>query len=98
MLLPLYIVIAVPPSSLSHSRYMPHALCASHPIVTYVSFFFYFAPQDLIAHGPGMVFHVINLVVMVLTPMVVIHVKDSGFSLGKCYFTYRFVGEFFVYV
>ncbi|KMQ90057.1 hypothetical protein RF55_10228, partial [Lasius niger] len=28
-----------------------------------------------------MVFHVINLVVMVLMPMVVIHVKDSGFSL-----------------
>ncbi|XP_029174994.1 diacylglycerol O-acyltransferase 1 isoform X2 [Nylanderia fulva] len=36
---------------------------------------------DIIAHGPGMVFHVINLVVMVLIPMVVIHVKDSGFSL-----------------
>lgn len=36
---------------------------------------------DIIAHGPGMVFHVINLVVMVLMPMVVIHVKDSGFSL-----------------
>ncbi|XP_020279566.1 diacylglycerol O-acyltransferase 1 [Pseudomyrmex gracilis] len=36
---------------------------------------------SIIAHGPGMVFHVINLVVMVLTPMVVIHVKDSGFSL-----------------
>ncbi|CAL7950425.1 unnamed protein product [Xylocopa violacea] len=36
---------------------------------------------DIIAHGPGMVFHVVNLVVMVLTPMVVIHLKDSGFSL-----------------
>ncbi|XP_031827704.1 diacylglycerol O-acyltransferase [Nomia melanderi] len=36
---------------------------------------------DIIAHGPGMVFHVVNLVVMVLMPMVVIHVKDSGFSL-----------------
>ncbi|XP_011872103.1 PREDICTED: diacylglycerol O-acyltransferase 1 [Vollenhovia emeryi] len=36
---------------------------------------------DIIAHGTGMVFHVINLVVMVLMPMVVIHVKDSGFSL-----------------
>ncbi|XP_012229582.1 diacylglycerol O-acyltransferase 1 [Linepithema humile] len=36
---------------------------------------------DIIAHGSGMVFHVINLVVMVLMPMVVIHVKDSGFSL-----------------
>ncbi|KAL6429860.1 hypothetical protein ACFW04_007613 [Cataglyphis niger] len=38
---------------------------------------------DIIAHGPGMVFHVINLVVMVLMPMVVIHVKDSGFSLAS---------------
>ncbi|KYN16974.1 Diacylglycerol O-acyltransferase 1 [Trachymyrmex cornetzi] len=37
--------------------------------------------SDIIAHGTGMVFHVINLVVMVLMPMVVIHVKDSGFSL-----------------
>ncbi|XP_071633842.1 diacylglycerol O-acyltransferase 1 [Temnothorax longispinosus] len=36
---------------------------------------------DIVAHGTGMVFHVINLVVMVLMPMVVIHVKDSGFSL-----------------
>ncbi|XP_070151191.1 diacylglycerol O-acyltransferase 1 isoform X2 [Polyergus mexicanus] len=36
---------------------------------------------DIIAHGPGMVFHVINLIVTVLMPMVVIHVKDSGFSL-----------------
>lgn len=36
---------------------------------------------DIIAHGPGMVFHVINLIVMVLIPMVVIHVMDSGFSL-----------------
>nr|XP_034178521.1 diacylglycerol O-acyltransferase 1 isoform X2 [Osmia lignaria] len=36
---------------------------------------------DIIAHGPGMVFHVVNLIVMVLVPMVVIHVKDSGFSL-----------------
>ncbi|XP_018051121.1 PREDICTED: diacylglycerol O-acyltransferase 1 isoform X2 [Atta colombica] len=38
---------------------------------------------DIIAHGTGMVFHVINLVVMVLMPMVVIHVKDSGFSLAS---------------
>ncbi|XP_058802652.1 diacylglycerol O-acyltransferase 1 isoform X1 [Phymastichus coffea] len=37
--------------------------------------------MDLIAHGPGMVFHVVNLIVMVLMPMVVIHVKESGFSL-----------------
>nr|XP_034178522.1 diacylglycerol O-acyltransferase 1 isoform X3 [Osmia lignaria] len=37
---------------------------------------------DIIAHGPGMVFHVVNLIVMVLVPMVVIHVKDSGFSLS----------------
>ncbi|XP_015584774.1 diacylglycerol O-acyltransferase 1 isoform X1 [Cephus cinctus] len=36
---------------------------------------------EIIAHGPGMVFHVVNLIVMVLMPMVVIHVKDSGFSL-----------------
>ncbi|XP_012270220.1 diacylglycerol O-acyltransferase 1 [Orussus abietinus] len=36
---------------------------------------------DIIAHGPGMVFHVVNLIVMVLVPMVVIHIKDSGFSL-----------------
>lgn len=36
---------------------------------------------DIIAHGPGMAFHVVNLIVMVLMPMVVIHVKDSGFSL-----------------
>ncbi|XP_043287985.1 diacylglycerol O-acyltransferase 1 [Venturia canescens] len=36
---------------------------------------------DIIAHEPGMVFHVVNLIVMVLMPMVVIHVKDSGFSL-----------------
>ncbi|XP_076388942.1 diacylglycerol O-acyltransferase isoform X2 [Megachile rotundata] len=36
---------------------------------------------DIIAHGPGMVFHVVNLIVMVLLPMVVIQVKDSGFSL-----------------
>lgn len=28
-----------------------------------------------------MVFHIVNLIVMVLMPMVVIHVKDSGFSL-----------------
>lgn len=47
-------------------------------------------PQDIIAHGPGMVFHIINLVVMVLMPMVVIHVKDAGFSLGKRHFTCRF--------
>jgi len=51
-------------------------------------------PQDIIAHSPGMVFHVINLVVMVLMPMVVIHVKDSGFSLGKHRFTCRFTREF----
>ncbi|XP_077272035.1 diacylglycerol O-acyltransferase isoform X2 [Temnothorax americanus] len=38
---------------------------------------------DIVAHGTGMVFHVINLVVMVLMPMVVIHVKDSGFSLAS---------------
>ncbi|XP_043506500.1 diacylglycerol O-acyltransferase 1 isoform X3 [Frieseomelitta varia] len=36
---------------------------------------------DIIAHEAGMVFHVVNLIVMVLVPMVVIHVKDSGFSL-----------------
>ncbi|XP_043682477.1 diacylglycerol O-acyltransferase 1 isoform X2 [Vespula pensylvanica] len=36
---------------------------------------------DIISHGPGMVFHIVNLIVMVLMPMVVIHVKDSGFSL-----------------
>ncbi|KAI4475800.1 hypothetical protein M0804_014074 [Polistes exclamans] len=39
---------------------------------------------DIIAHGPGMVFHIVNLIVMVLMPMVVIHVKDSGFSLCGC--------------
>ncbi|XP_006560375.1 diacylglycerol O-acyltransferase 1 isoform X4 [Apis mellifera] len=38
---------------------------------------------DIIAHGPGMVFHIVNLIVMVLMPMVVIHVKDSGFSLSS---------------
>ncbi|XP_076388943.1 diacylglycerol O-acyltransferase isoform X3 [Megachile rotundata] len=38
---------------------------------------------DIIAHGPGMVFHVVNLIVMVLLPMVVIQVKDSGFSLSS---------------
>ncbi|XP_014212741.1 diacylglycerol O-acyltransferase 1 isoform X1 [Copidosoma floridanum] len=37
--------------------------------------------MDLIAHGPGMIFHVVNLIVMVLVPMVVIHVKETGFSL-----------------
>ncbi|XP_017789862.1 PREDICTED: diacylglycerol O-acyltransferase 1 isoform X2 [Habropoda laboriosa] len=36
---------------------------------------------DIIAHGPGMVFHVVNLIVMILIPMVVIQVKDTGFSL-----------------
>lgn len=36
---------------------------------------------EIIAHGPGMVFHVVNLIVMVLMPMVVIHLKESGFSL-----------------
>ncbi|XP_034933588.1 diacylglycerol O-acyltransferase 1 [Chelonus insularis] len=36
---------------------------------------------DIIEHGPGTVFHVINLVVMVMMPMVIIHVKGSGFSL-----------------
>lgn len=41
-----------------------------------------------------MVFHVVNLIVMVLMPMVVIHVKDSGFSLCKSHFTYRFTREF----
>ncbi|XP_011310984.1 diacylglycerol O-acyltransferase 1 [Fopius arisanus] len=41
---------------------------------------------DIMAHGPGMVFHVVNLIVMVLMPMVVIHVKESGFSLiGSMY-------------
>ncbi|XP_031772946.1 diacylglycerol O-acyltransferase 1 isoform X3 [Apis florea] len=38
---------------------------------------------DIIAHGPGMMFHIVNLIVMVLMPMVVIHVKDSGFSLSQ---------------
>ncbi|XP_015177113.1 PREDICTED: diacylglycerol O-acyltransferase 1 isoform X2 [Polistes dominula] len=42
--------------------------------------------MDIVAHGPGMVFHIVNLIVMVLMPMVVIHVKDSGFSLiGSMY-------------
>ncbi|KAK0157832.1 hypothetical protein PV328_011522, partial [Microctonus aethiopoides] len=36
---------------------------------------------NIIAHNPGIIFHVVNLIVMVLMPMVVIHVKDSGFSL-----------------
>ncbi|KAK0161030.1 hypothetical protein PV327_009548 [Microctonus hyperodae] len=36
---------------------------------------------NIIAHNPGIIFHVVNIIVMVLMPMVVIHVKDSGFSL-----------------
>ncbi|XP_011501264.1 PREDICTED: diacylglycerol O-acyltransferase 1-like [Ceratosolen solmsi marchali] len=37
--------------------------------------------MNIITHGPGMVFHVVNLIVMVLMPLVVIHVKETGFSL-----------------
>ncbi|CAB0036535.1 unnamed protein product [Trichogramma brassicae] len=37
--------------------------------------------MDLIGHGPGMTFHVVNLIVMVLMPMVTIQVKGSGFSM-----------------
>ncbi|CAK9819820.1 Diacylglycerol O-acyltransferase 1 [Anthophora quadrimaculata] len=36
---------------------------------------------DIISHGPGMVFHVVNIIVMILIPMVVIQVKDTGFSM-----------------
>jgi diacylglycerol O-acyltransferase-1 len=39
--------------------------------------------QNIITHGPGMVFHVVNLIVMVLMPLVVIHVKETGFSLSE---------------
>ncbi|KAF2893555.1 hypothetical protein ILUMI_12618 [Ignelater luminosus] len=35
---------------------------------------------DIIPNGPGMIAHVINLVVLVLIPIVAIHIKD-GFSL-----------------
>ncbi|CAD6222051.1 GSCOCG00005311001-RA-CDS, partial [Cotesia congregata] len=35
---------------------------------------------DVIAQEPGTIFHVINLLGMILMPMVLIHVKDSGFS------------------
>ncbi|XP_044588980.1 diacylglycerol O-acyltransferase 1 [Cotesia glomerata] len=41
---------------------------------------------DVIAQGPGTIFHVINLLGMILMPMVLIHVKDSGFSsIGAVY-------------
>lgn len=46
--------------------------------------------QEIIAHGPGMIFHVVNLIVMVLMPMVVINVKETGFSLGKCVLIFFF--------
>nr|CAD7457361.1 unnamed protein product [Timema tahoe] len=36
---------------------------------------------EIIAHGPGMFAHVVNLVVMVLIPMVIIHIKNTEFSL-----------------
>ena len=49
--------------------------------------------QQIISHGPGMVFHVVNIIVMVLMPMVVIHVKESGLTLSK-YFLYTFAESF----
>ncbi|KAJ8936580.1 hypothetical protein NQ318_008052 [Aromia moschata] len=43
---------------------------------------------EIIPTGPGMVIHIINLLVLILLPMVIIHVKD-GFSLvgaSGCYY------------
>ncbi|XP_063234799.1 diacylglycerol O-acyltransferase 1 isoform X2 [Bacillus rossius redtenbacheri] len=36
---------------------------------------------EIIAHAPGMFAHIVNLLVMVLIPMVVIHLKNTAFSL-----------------
>ncbi|XP_021917601.1 diacylglycerol O-acyltransferase 1 [Zootermopsis nevadensis] len=36
---------------------------------------------EIISYTPGMMAHVVNLLVLVMIPMVVIHVKSSGFSL-----------------
>jgi len=39
--------------------------------------------QEIISYIPGMIAHVVNLLVLVMIPMVVIQVKSSGFSLSK---------------
>lgn len=39
--------------------------------------------SDIIPEGAGMAVHIINIIVLVLIPMVVIHVKGQFFSLGK---------------
>lgn len=38
---------------------------------------------DILMESAGMIVHVVNIVVLVLIPMVVIHVKGQTFSLGK---------------
>lgn len=39
--------------------------------------------SEVIMESAGMVVHVVNILVLVLIPMVVIHVKGQAFSLGK---------------
>lgn len=39
--------------------------------------------QQIIREGAGMFAHIINIMVLVLIPMVIIHVKGNDFSLSK---------------
>lgn len=46
-----------------------------------------FFEQEIIPNGPGIIAQVINLLVLVLIPMVVIHIKD-GFSLSMSLYNF----------
>lgn len=54
--------------------------------MSYSNSTYIFIFQEIIPTAPGMLIHIINLLVLILLPMVIIHIKD-GFSLGKLYFT-----------
>lgn len=50
---------------------------------------------EIITEGFGMFIHVINIVVLVLIPMVIIHVRGQIFSLSECIKIRSFLGDLF---